>query len=49
MFEEYRVVELPFAVGESVMIGHALAVAADKGFTPCCDERIHLDILKNKI
>jgi len=48
MFNEYRVVKLPFAVGESVMIGHALAVAADRGFTPFCDERIHLDVLKTK-
>lgn len=48
MFDEYRVVELPFAVGESVMIGHALAVAADRNFTPFCDERIHLDVLKTR-
>ena len=48
MLDEYRVVELPFAVGESVMIGHALAVAADRNFTPFCDEKIHLDVLKTR-
>jgi hypothetical protein len=48
-FDEYRVVELPFAVGESVMIGHATALAADGGFTPFCDERIHLDVLKGRL
>ncbi len=28
MFDEHRIVELPFAVGESIMIGHTLAAAA---------------------
>lgn len=46
MFDEHRVVELPFVVGESIMIGHTLAAAAHGGFIPFCDEQIHLDALK---
>ncbi len=48
MFDKYRIVELPFAVGESIMIGHALAAAANSDLIPFCDERIHLDTLKTR-
>lgn len=49
MFDEYRLVELPFEIGESIMIGHTLAVAAEGTFTPFCDEQIHLDVLRTKV
>ncbi|MBU7028478.1 MAG: hypothetical protein HXS48_16210 [Theionarchaea archaeon] len=49
LFDEYRMVMLPFPIGESIMIGHVLAIAADRRFIPFCDEKIHLDTLKARI
>ena len=48
VFEEDRVAELPFTVGESLMIGHAMAIAADGHLTPFCDEPVHLEAWKIK-
>jgi hypothetical protein len=48
MFDEYRLVELPFNVGESIMIGHTLAAAAEEDYTPFCDEPIHFEAWKAK-
>jgi len=48
MFDEYRLVELPFHVGESIMIGHTLAAAAEGDFTPFCDEPIHFEVWRDK-
>jgi len=49
MLEEYRIAELPFIVGESVMIGHALVAAASGDFTPFCDGRVHFDALQARL
>jgi hypothetical protein len=49
MFDEYRLVELPFCVGESIMIEHAIAICATEGLTPFSDEGIHFNALKSRL
>jgi hypothetical protein len=48
-YEEHRIVEVPFLAGESLMIRHALAVAARYCLVPFCDDRIHWDALRSRI
>lgn len=48
-YDERRVLMLPFPVGESILVGHALAAVAHGEFIPFCNDRTHLDVLKVKI
>jgi len=47
-FREFRHVSLPFEVGESIMINHALCASYRFGLTPLTDERVHYDFLMLK-
>jgi hypothetical protein len=44
-----RNVVVPFPVGESIMITHAVATAAKRNAVPFCDSRLHLSALGAKI
>lgn len=47
-YNEYRMVSLPFSVGESIMISHAICTSYEYNLTPFTDEIIHHEILKTR-
>ncbi len=48
VYNEYRMVSLPFSIGESIMISHALCSSYEYNLTPFTDEAIHHEILKTR-